>query len=290
MEHQVSSAAPIAPGANNTNSHKYTVTQSLKDFTEAAKQNFSTFLLSLIISWFLSILLFLIVGFAFLSSLTRSNQFAFGGFGFGTSIISIIMGFIILIILYALVYAFTLSCIAFSLAPEKYDLSTTLSKAASVTLRVAGTNALTAIVAIWPFIIVAMLPLLAVRSSGGALLSLLTIILGLAAIVWIFIAMLRYSLASLVAAFEPSVPVTQTLNRSKELLKNGGQWFLLKGFVLVIAIVIIVGVLTGGNTVAYSSSSSNSLTQNIIMAVVSIFIEGALVMLYFNRAHKRVHH
>lgn len=263
---------------------KYGVFQSLQEMLGTAQSNPVSFTLSLVITYVLSgIILFLTV-LAMTSLLI--GQFGLLFASFSKIITVLIVGLIVYTLLYALVYAFTVSSIALSLSSEKNDVGTVLKKAIAVTPRIAKVNAWVVIIAYWPLAVAAFLPLLLTGSTvtGGTAFVILTPILVLVALIWTIIAQLRYALAPYVALFEPEVPVVQTLKRSQELLKNGGQWFIFKGVLMILAIFIILGVLTGSSL--RELETTDNWTINVIFVIVSILVEGALVMLYFNRAGK----
>jgi hypothetical protein len=119
-------------------------------------------------------------------------------------------------------------------------------------------------------------------SFGGANVGMISIVAYFGSIVWMIIAMLRYSLAPYIALLEPSLPVTKTLSRSFHLLRKGGQWFIFKGALLVFLIMIIIGILAGEENIQ-SVASSNNMIVIIVSSLLSILIDGSMVMLYRNR-------
>lgn len=271
--------APVLP--------KYGIFQSLQHMMGAVKRNPVTFGVTLLVSYVVSGIILTLTFLGFASLLLGEFGLLFASFS--KILMVLVAGLIIYTLLYALVYAFTVSCIAYSLSDEKYGIGTTLKKALKSTVRVVKVNAWVAVVAYWPIAIAAFLPLLllGVGSSrlGGSPLALLTPILLLVALIWALIAQLRYALAPYVALFEPEVPVKQTLKRSEQLLKKGGQWFVFKGVILILAIFILLAVATGSNLRQLENSNDNTI--NAIFIVLSILIEGAMVMLYLNRSRKQ---
>ncbi len=266
---------------------KYGIFQSLQHVMGAVKRNPVTFGVTLLVSYVLS-------GIALVLTVLAATSLLLGQFGllfasFGNILTVLIASLIIYTLLYALVYAFTVSCIAYSLSDEKYGIGTTLKKALKSTVRVVKVNAWVVIVAYWPIVIAAFLPLLLVSGGdsrgGNASLALLTPVLIIAALIWALIAQLRYALAPYVALFEPEVPVMQTLKRSEQLLKKGGQWFVFKGVLIILAIFIFLAVVTGSNLRQLENSNDNII--NVIFIILSILIEGAMVMLYLNRSRKQ---
>lgn len=118
--------------------------------------------------------------------------------------------------------------------------------------------------------------------SNGNMFAILSPLTALAATVWMVIALLRYPLASIVVLFEPQLPVRHSLRRSYHLLRNGGQWFIFKGFLLAVFIMLIVAIISGSADLDELQSSDNTVV-NVVMAILSIIMTGVLVLLYRNR-------
>lgn len=271
------SGAPAIP--------QYGIFQSLNHMMGALKRNPVTFGVTLVVSYVLS-------GIALFLTIFAATGLLLGKFGLlfaslSKILIVLVASLIIYTLLYALVYAFTVSCIAFSLSPDKFGIGTVLKKALQSTIRLVKVNAWVAIVAYWPITIAASLPLLMLSGSrlGNPSAALFAPVLVIAALIWALIAQLRYALAPYIALFEPDVPVKQTLKRSDQLLKHGGQLFIFKGVLLVLAIFIFLATVVGSNL--KQLEHSNDMSINIIFIVVSILMEGVMVMLYFNRAGKQ---
>lgn len=132
---------------------------------------------------------------------------------------------------------------------------------------------------------------LAANFAGGPaknLLNIIAILGGIFSFIWIIVALLRYSLASIVAVLEPDLGARQTLARSKMLLNHGGQWFIVKGALLLIAVSIILSfVLSAGESAVVSSQGSlvaGNIVESAVGALISLVANGVMVMLYRNRA------
>jgi hypothetical protein len=274
-----------SPQQRTSASPKYGIFQSLQHMLGAAKTNPVAFTITLVVSYVLSGLVLWLTFFAMASLLL--GQFGLLFASFGRIITVLVVGLIVYTLLYALVYAFTVGCLAYSLSPEKNSAGTALKRALRATPRVVKVNAWVAIIAYWPIAAAAFLPLLLLAGprTGNTPIALLTLILVIAALIWAIIAHLRYALAPYIALFEPDAPVKQTLKRSQELLKHGGQWFIFKGFLLLLAIFIFLSVVTKSSL--RELDNTDNWTINSIFILLSILIESAMVMLYFNRAGKQ---
>jgi len=150
--------------------------------------------------------------------------------------------------------------------------------------RVAVASALLWLVAIVPILIAIVLSFTFVFSAGSSsstISLLLTPILSIASVVVMTVLLLRFSLAPYVALFEPEVPIRKTLGRSKQLLLKGGQWFLLKGVLLVFAVLLILSAATGLK--AEELKNTSNITANVVALLIWILANGVVVMLYRNR-------
>lgn len=106
---------------------------------------------------------------------------------------------------------------------------------------------------------------------------------GIASFVWILFCVLRYGLMPYVAVFEPKVPITQTMARSRALLAGGGGWFLTKSLLLLLLTMNVASTLSGADTINPSAASNTIST--ILSVLVSLIWVGMLTMLYWNRRH-----
>lgn len=287
MENQENRAAgqdyDLQPSAPNAK--KYGVIQSLRDFSNAVKRKPATFIGSVATAYILSILAAALFVAVLAGSLMAGNAMGPSAMLFaspGQTILLLIVSLLLYTVLFALAYAFILSCTALPLSSSVDSIGGTLKKALSVTVRVAKVNVLVVIFAYWPFLLVASLPLVlfSVNTGSPAILGIVPLLM-IAALIWAIIVHLRLALAPYIAIFEPEVPVRQTLQKSSTILKKGGQWFIVKGFLLVLAIIILLGAATGSNL--RELQNSGSIFVNVVLLVVSILVVGAMTMLYFNR-------
>lgn len=265
---------------------KYGIFLSLQEMLGAAQRNPLTFTVVLLVSYVLSAIVVMLTSYAMASLLL--GQFGLLFASLGRIITVLVVGLVVYTLIYAVVYAFTTSSAALSLSPERNRIGTLLKRALAVTPRIIKVNALVAVIAFWPLAMVLFLELILLsnlRFNNTSIAFLSAPILVLGAGIWVLIAHLRFALAPHVALFEPDVPVRQTLKRSQALLKKGGQWFIFKGFLLLLAVFILLGIATKSSL--RELDKTDNWTINIIFIVLSILIEGALTMLYLNRAGKQ---
>ncbi|MDB5185985.1 MAG: hypothetical protein JWL85_508 [Candidatus Saccharibacteria bacterium] len=264
---------------------KYRIFRAVGDTYKAIRNNAVTFVLSVTASYVVaSITLALVTLF--------TMKVLYGDFGlrFATTpkLITVIIGSLIVYTLwYAFVYTFVMNTLSTTLYDgadnRKNSVKATLSKSLRSVGRVAAANTLFALVCLWPFTLMVVVPLAILTAGSAASNSLFLIlpILMIAAMAWGYIAFVRYALAPYVALFEPDVPIIKTLGRSKHLLTKGGQWFLLKGMLLLFTILIVLAIATGSDV--RSVLNTGNIVLNIFLTIVSITAQGAMVMLYRNR-------
>lgn len=174
---------------------------------------------------------------------------------------------------------------------RKAPLKATLGAASRTIIRVSLAMLLSAAVTIGPFIaagfIAAYLSLgslvepsdntSATSDIAGLGISAL-LLLGTA--VWAILAALRYALTPYVALFE-KVKLVKALGRSHHLSKDGGQWFVFKGFLLYALISILIGAVV--EPISGQGSSTNWLLTTVLSIPVELFVIGGMTMLYRNR-------
>jgi hypothetical protein len=252
---------------------KYRVFRALADAVVAAKNNALSFFAATVVSYALAVLGLFIAGVVLGSVLFSSLTFT------GNWAIALLLMLLVYGVWYILAYSFVFSSVSLALfngaTGQKTGTAATLRRAVIATGRVIGANALLAVVFVSPMVLVLLL-YFAVRFPSPILFLLI-----LASVVWQLVALLRFALVPYVALFEPEIPLRKTLTRSSHLLKKGGQWFLVKGFLLIMAILIAVSAATG-QTLREVESGNDPLSFALLI-VLTLAVNGALVMLYLNR-------
>ncbi|MDQ3094327.1 MAG: hypothetical protein M3Q70_04105 [bacterium] len=264
---------------------KYKVFRALSDALKAIKKNARAFFLSIVISYLIAFIFLAVITFVFVMAFYGEFNLLFAS---TSKMLSVLVGFLLLYTAwYALAGAYILATTSLTLYDgrenRKSSISTILSSSFSRLGRVFLANLLFSIVVFWPLVLIIFLPIIFLSSGlGGNNSSLILLpVLMLVAVIWVYVALVRFALVPLVALFEPNTPIFKTLGRSKQLLTKGGQWFLVKGFLLLILVLIILGVITGSNL--QELSDSKNIAVNIFLIVLSIFVNAAIVMLYHNR-------
>jgi hypothetical protein len=160
------------------------------------------------------------------------------------------------------------------------------------TPRAAVTVAVASVITFLPLFLTVFIVLMAAFASlsgnfnPGALVALSSLMM-LVSFIWILIASLRLALVQQVAVFEPHLTLRQSLRRSSYLLSTGGfvnngQWFLLKGCLLLVGVNIILSLFTHASL--RELQNTNNIFLNLAILIVTFVAQGVLAMLYFNRA------
>lgn len=256
---------------------KYKVFQAIADTFRAMHNNLKTFLLTFVLSYVAVLMIMLILG-LLLSQVLHGVQL-------------FLMSIFVFIIWNALATAFLIATTSIALYDGSQNRKSTFvavfSEGIAKLGRIVTTNLLLCIVIFLPFIFTIFLPVIVAggdSNNSPASLLLLSISM-IVSVIWLCISLVRFALAPYVALFEPNVSILKTLSRSKHLLAKGGQWFLIKGFILYVFVMIVLSLVTGQN--AMGVADSNNVIVVLITIIVSAVGNGALVMLYINRKKLR---
>lgn len=99
----------------------------------------------------------------------------------------------------------------------------------------------------------------------------------IAALTWIIFVLMQYSLVPYVALFEPELPLSRILRRSRQLVSRRGHLFLLFGYLLFVA------ALGGAYKVTELAGPGQGLAFAVLALGISLVANGTLVMLYRKR-------
>lgn len=251
---------------------KYKVFQALVDTVKAMQNNLKTFTLTLLLSY-VAILAVMFFSILILGLILHGAQL-------------LLVSIFLFIIWNALATAFIIATTSVALRDgsenRKNTLSAVFAEGISRLGRIVVANTLMYLVIYLPFIFTVTVQIMTLwgREYSGSALLLLSVGMILS-VIWICIAMVRFVLVPYVALFEPKVPIVKTLGRSKHLLAKGGQWFVIKGFLLYIFVIIILSLITGQD--AMEVTDSDNIIVVILMIMITVIANGALVMLYINR-------
>lgn len=272
-------------------SPKYKLRDAIKDTYAAIKNNIKAYLI--------------IVGVAVVASILTSLAFAAIGAGYLAGVFSfpglILVGillFVAVLAVQSVISGAMMLAVNDGADGKVGNAKASLAVAWSHAKRLILTNLLVAAVVAAPLFVVLILFSLqaAIGNDSQALTTgpspdasgnILTFLLIVAAAVWALIATLRYFLATYVAIFEPEVPVTQTLKRSHQLVKDGGAIFMLKLIGVTFLVIIILSIIFGGgqsqSTAGSFGGNSENPFLNFLTTLVSLFMSAAIVLLYRNR-------
>lgn len=266
---------------NNPAEQKYLLFRGVADSLNAIKNNAAAFILGLIVSFVVAAGSLFALLFAFGAMLVGVLQSGEGLFAL------IVAAFVVYTLWFSFMSAFFMSLTSLAIKDGSENRKSAIGELFSASMkhivRVTLANALVTTVAVWPVVIIALLPLIALAMGISMGLSSVVIIplLMIVAVAWAIVALLRFALVSHVALFESELPLLKTLGRSKHLLTKGGQWFIVKGVALMLVPVLGVAVVTGSSF--EDLQSSNNLAINILFGAIAVVANGVMVMLYHNR-------
>jgi len=264
---------------------KYKVFQAISDTVTAIRQNAKAFFLSGSAVFVTSCVVTFAVG--IVSGSLFSNSLA--GKSFAANIITLyIVTLLLSTIVNALIQIIGSVTLYDGSEGRKTHAAQILAACRGKLLRVIGANLLFGLSVAGPLIAISILGLILSFSaigfgsshSSSRTLLLIVLIGGLFSSGWMIIAVFRYALAPLVAVFE-DIPLSKILARSNHLLAHGGKWFLVKGLLLTLAVMLVLSAITGQSLQETGNTTNPILVVLIIL--IGILANGGLVMLYRNR-------
>lgn len=289
---QAPEAPPPVPGApqksaslqESITSDKYQLFASIKDTLQSIRNNTNNFGLALIIGSAISIAFNQLVAYLIFKLFYADLDVLFATAAERTGMA--IGSFALYAVWYAInVYAFTVLLLAV------YDGSQQRAQTISALLKYGLTRMkrmvpgvmMLSFVTLWPIALLILLPVATLDSNSDSTSTLAIPLISIFSIIWLGLTYVRFALVPYVILFEPTTPVTKSFSRSKKLLqRNGGQWFLLKGMLLLVAIFVGLSLLL--HVSLPEMFLEGTLKTNIALYVLSLIAECVLVLLYRNRA------
>ena len=287
------SKQPTAPSSEHIDSRKlYSVFAAVTDAYSAALQNAKNFFGAIGVSYAIVILsayalsfalaLLAVGGVASIMSITTGGGTSALPSVFLFSIPLIVLLFLAWSVLSgALLTATAATTIEDGAAKRQRTFGETFATIRGRILRAAGASVLFTL-ALGAPILLPFIPAIFMAFSGNSNVVMFIPFLMIAAIIAMYILYVRFALVPYVAMFEPKLALTKTFARSRELLQDGGQWFLVKGFLALFAIAILFGIVSGSS--AQNPSVADMVLSNIFAVLLTLLMQGALIMLYRNRA------
>lgn len=261
---------------------KYKVFQALKDSLTAIRQNAKAFFAVLIISASVCLLGYvaIMLPIGFLASSDPALGFAL----LPALLIVTLLAYLWMALSGSYVVANTAVALNDGFNGRRSKIRDLLKQSLRNFLRIAIANALGLLVTFLPSTISGVIILFSVWGSGEPNVELMmgAVVVFIIGLAWALIASLRLALVQQVATFEPNLNARQALKRSSFLLRKGGQWFLIKGFLLVAVIYVALSFVTS-TPVDELDRSMNPATMLPILLVYFGTLT-SLTMLYINRA------
>ena len=276
--------AATAP-AQIVDSGKYGVFQSVGEFFNTVKRAPKTFIIAVVIGYgvglallavFALILMGLVIG-----GIVRSGGIS----SYMTYLPLLIVGFLLMNVVATASSAFNISITSLALMDvaegRLRPIGQVLRSALQQLLRVIVSYIVFWIVIFGPLLIVAVVGMIVtITGLANGVGAILLYLLGIASLAWGLIAALRYPLIPYIALFDPGVRYGQLPRRSFQLMKSGGQWFIFKGILLIMAVTIILSIITES---LLGETAIGTILSSVIFAAISVIANGVMVMLYRRR-------
>ncbi len=265
-----------------TSGSNYKLPTAISEAVAALKLNSAAALLSLVLSVISSIAIFSLPG----------TQFKYD-FSDGSSPFKNPARLLTVTLLYFTIYAVLISFINLMVSISVYDgadkkkttIGVAASRAGKLLLRYVRASLLLIALVLGPTIVgltvSVLLTILFSPIGAGAIGALLTVLVSLASVVWIFIALFRYALLLSVAIFEPDIPIMETPKRSRTLLQNGGYEFLILGILLYFGVTIVLGLIVGLSGI--EKTRVGEVVSNIVQTALSLVVQATVIVFYRNR-------
>lgn len=171
---------------------------------------------------------------------------------------------------------------------QRGSIPETLKRGLRMTGKVFQVNVLVFLKAIWPIVAASVLSAiltLVLRPEGGsstAIFLLLTLLAVIAGMVWMLIVAFRCILAPYVVLFEQGVPVSSSLERSRQLMRDGGTRFVIK---LMIAIGIVSAAASAlVSALAGEEDAKNSIAEYVLSTLFLLMVNAVMIVFYRHRA------
>lgn len=285
----VATTADAVPQKATTATGKYRVFEAINDAVHAITRNFKTFVGVAALSYGISFALML--GLAL--TLAMSGQVTPNYTSIAVAIGATAVLFVVMLIVSLLIYTLVLTTTSIAVMDGGEGRTRTIKQTITLALprlgRVALALVVQALIIGGPLIILALVAIAASMVLPDVLVFLLGALLYVAISVWMIVATLRYALIPYVALFEPDVRMRALPGRSFHLVKDGGQWFVFKGILLLFLAAIILSLITGQG--AWQMQSGGGADDVLLLSLISllanilltVLMNAVLVMLYRNR-------
>ncbi len=275
---------------------KYGLFFAIGEATRAIFANVLAYVMAFVASILLTGIVYVLLAIALIAALASSLN------GTSNAIISIIGVVILALVVLSFVNAYTLITASVAVADGKAGRHSIIKKLLlprpRLLLRVLGAEALAGLIIIVPLLVLVILSSVLAASGGGGGAAAIVILGGLLGVAWVIIAALRFALTPYVALFDQSLPLLKTLGQSNHLLRGGGQWFLIKGFLIAIIVYILISFLGGSSSAStlgslntaqslFGNVIANNIAGSILSLLFGIISQAVLTVLYLNRAAVR---
>lgn len=271
-----------SPSENRT----YGIIDSLKDLYRATKSNPLSVLVIVVLTYITSAAIMMLIG--LLVAIPLLVSIMYGSFNIAALAVSSFVALAVFYFFYVLAMSLMLSGVAHSLSPKRPNPLLTIKKTFASLPRTTIYFLTLWLVALAPFAAMYVITLAAssIFSSAPSAVNLLLFLiplLSLAAIIWVYIALIRFAMVPLIAILNPKIKLKQSFAKSRQLLANGGQWFIFKGALILFGIAVAIILLT-------DPKYDNTLPEAVVYVAIFVLLilmflaQGCLTMLYLKKS------
>lgn len=258
---------------------KYKIYRSLLDSLRSIRNNGAAFAATLAVSAIVLVVAILVF-FAIAATIFKHESLAYDPKAF---FIKIVITLILLLVFYTIATSFFVATSAIVLRDGLHKRKTIvrqlLLSGIKASPRIAWLSFISGLIAFMPFFVLMILSAILSASTNSIGVVIGVLLASVIGFIWFLVVSLRLAIVQQVAVFEPTLSTKQTLKRSNYLLRVGGQWFIVKGVVLLLIISIIINFLDEHN--------ASELLTGLLTITVNILSIASLTMLYLNRAALR---
>lgn len=267
----------------------YTVRRAFRDAFTAIRNNSLAIgimiLIGLVATGVLYVI-FIAAGIASVLGLGFTTAIFSKNIGVPQLVVTVVVLVVVAAVVSSLVSAFTTSITNLAINDgadnKKSDIKQTLVTGLKRTLRVALATLLSVLIVTSPILLIGLLGLIMVVAIPG--LAIVALLLALVAFPITLLLALRLILVPTIALFEPATPLRQLYGRSRDLMKNGGNWFIIKIFVVYFILALIMSIFTAQvNLAAKSPGGASTFIIIVLTSLVQLAYAAVIVSFYRNR-------
>ena len=284
-------AMPVAPPASalvSTEPAKYKVFSAIREVFTSITRNPLNTLVPIVLGVVVSAVIAILLAIAFAALGLVSGNDAFPLSFLVQAIVLAVIGYLAQVVVQTGFTNTYMLALRGSYNGEEQPFSVYLKNGFRLFWRAFAATALYVLGVVGPLLAVAVIGLVMALSGlqPSNVSNIILYIGGFVGLIWMFMAILRFSLSVQVAIFEPETSLLKVLRRSSHLMRGGGQWFIVKAVILLLVVSLVVSVVTG-NGFSTAGAQEPNIIGSLLLGLLTPFVYGVTTMLYRNRVAVR---